>query len=136
MTFAAMLQALHEQVSIVESGGDHTVSVRAITDDSRSVEPGSVFIAVRGEQVDGHRFIPAAVKAGVAALVLQQPVANLSVPFVRVADSRKSLGILGSRFYGEPSSRIRMIGVTGTNGKTTTTYVCKALLEALGRRVG
>ena len=136
MTFTSMLQALQGQVSIVESGGDHAVSVSAVTDDSRSVKPGSVFIAVRGEQVDGHRFIPMAVDAGMAALVLQQPMANLSVPFVRVTDSRKALGILGSRFYGEPSSRIRMIGVTGTNGKTTTTYVCKALLEALGRRVG
>ena len=136
MTFASMLQALQGQVAIVESGGDHTVSVRAVTDDSRSVQPGSVFIAVRGEQVDGHRFIPAAADAGMAGLVLEQPLASLSVPFVRVADSRKALGLLGSRFYGEPSSKIRMIGVTGTNGKTTTSYVCKALLEALGQRVG
>ena len=136
MTFASMLQALQGQVAIVESGGDHTVPVRAVTDDSRSVQPGSVFIAVRGEQVDGHRFIPAAADAGMAGLVLQQPMGSLSVPFVRVADSRKALGLLGSRFYGEPSSQIRMIGVTGTNGKTTTAYVCKALLEALGRRVG
>lgn len=136
MTFASMLQALQGQVAIVESGGDHTVPVRAVTDDSRSVQPGSVFIAVRGEQVDGHRFIPAAADAGMAGLVLQQPMGSLSVPFVRVADSRKALGLLGSRFYGEPSSQIRMIGVTGTNGKTTTTYVCKALLEALGQRVG
>ena len=136
MTFASMLQALQGQVAIVENGGDHTISVRAVTDDSRCIQPGSLFIAVRGEQVDGHRFIPAAMEAGMAALVSQQPVGNLSVPFARVADSRKALGFLGSRFYGEPSSQIRMIGVTGTNGKTTTTYVCKALLEALGRRVG
>ncbi|MBM4127041.1 MAG: UDP-N-acetylmuramoyl-L-alanyl-D-glutamate--2,6-diaminopimelate ligase [Nitrospira sp.] len=136
MTFATMLQALQGQVAIVEGGGDHTISVHAVTDDSRSIQPGSVFIAVQGERVDGHRFIPAAVQAGVAGLVSQQPVGNLSVPFVRVADSRKALGLLGSRFYGEPSSQMRMIGVTGTNGKTTTTYVCKALLEALGQRVG
>lgn len=136
MTFASMLQALQGQVAIVESGGDHHVQVRAVTDDSRSIQPGSVFIAVKGEQVDGHRFISAAMEAGIAGLVSQQPVGRLSVPFVRVDDSRKALGLLASRFYGEPSSQIRMIGVTGTNGKTTTTYVCKALLEALGRRVG
>lgn len=136
MTFDSMLQALQGHVAIVEGGGDYSVQVRAVTDDSRSVQPGSVFIAVRGEQVDGHRFIPAAAEAGMAGLVSQQPVGNCSVPFVRVADSRKALGLLGSRFYGEPSSQMRMIGVTGTNGKTTTTYVCKALLEALGRRVG
>lgn len=136
MTFASMLQALQGQVAIVESSGDHAIPVRAVSDDSRSIQPGSLFIAVKGEQVDGHRFIPAAMEAGMAALVLQQPVGNLSVPFVRVVDSRKALGLLGSRFYGEPSSQIRMIGVTGTNGKTTTTYVCKALLEALDQRVG
>src|SRR5690349_20821217 len=136
MTFASMLQALQGQVAIVESGGDHTVPVRAVTDDSRTIQPGSLFIAVRGEQVDGHRFIPGAVEAGMAGLVSQEPVSNLSVPFVRVTDSRKALGFLGSRFYGEPSSHIRMIGVTGTNGKTTTTYVCKALLEALRHPVG
>ncbi|MBH0193663.1 MAG: UDP-N-acetylmuramoyl-L-alanyl-D-glutamate--2,6-diaminopimelate ligase, partial [Nitrospira sp.] len=80
MTFASMLQALQGQVAIIESGGDHTIPVRAVTDDSRSVQPGSVFIAVRGEQVDGHRFIRAAVEAGMAGLVSQQPVGTLSVP--------------------------------------------------------
>lgn len=136
MTFAAMIQALQGQVEVLESRGDHGVAVSAITDDSRSVRAGSVFVAVKGEQADGHRFIPAAIKAGMAALVLEQQATDLSIPYARVADSRRALGLLGSRFYGEPSSKIRMIGVTGTNGKTTTTYVCKALLETLGLRVG
>jgi UDP-N-acetylmuramoyl-L-alanyl-D-glutamate--2,6-diaminopimelate ligase len=136
MTIATMLQALQGQVGILESHGNHDVLVSAITDDSRTVRAGSLFVAVKGEQVDGHQFITAAMKAGMAALVTQQPAADLSFPFVRVTDSRKALGLLGSRFYGEPSSQIRMIGVTGTNGKTTTTYVSKALLEALGQQVG
>lgn len=136
MTLAMMLQALQGRVEILESQGNLNMTVTAITDDSRAVGAGSVFVAVKGEQVDGHQFIPAATKAGMAALVLQQPAAGLPIPFVRVADSRKALGLLGSRFYGDPSSQIRMIGVTGTNGKTTTTYVCKALFEALGRQVG
>jgi UDP-N-acetylmuramoyl-L-alanyl-D-glutamate--2,6-diaminopimelate ligase len=136
MTFAAMLQALQGRVEILEAQGNQDVPVSAITDDSRLVRGGSLFVAVKGEQVDGHQFIPAAMKAGMAALVTQQPVVNGSFPLVRVADSRMALGLLGSRFYGEPASQIRMIGVTGTNGKTTTTYVCKALLEALGRQVG
>jgi UDP-N-acetylmuramoyl-L-alanyl-D-glutamate--2,6-diaminopimelate ligase len=136
MTFAAMLQVLQGQVEILDRRGNHDVSVTAITDDSRSVQAGSLFVAVKGERVDGHRFIPAAMKAGMAAAVLQEPGTDLPVPFARVADSRKALGLLGSRFYGEPSSHIRMIGVTGTNGKTTTTYVCKTLLEELGRQVG
>lgn len=136
MTLAMMLQALQGRVGILESHGNLSVPVTAITDDSRVVGAGSLFVAVRGEQVDGHQFIPAAMKAGMAALVTQQPATGVSVPFARVTDSRKALGLLGSCYYGEPSSRIRMIGVTGTNGKTTTTYVCKALMEALGRQVG
>lgn len=136
MILTALLQALEGQVKILERQGNLDVSVKAITDDSRTVSAGSLFVAVKGERVDGHEFIPAAVRGGMVALVSQQPVSGVSLPYVRVDDSRKALGLLGSRFYGDPSSHIRMIGVTGTNGKTTTTYVCKALLEALGRPVG
>ncbi len=136
MTFASMIQALEGRVEVIEGRGDHGVKVESITDDSRSVREGSVFVAVKGEHVDGHQFIPAAMQAGVAALVLEQPATDVSVPYARVADSRKALGLLGSRFYGDPSVHLRMIGITGTNGKTTTTYICKALLEALGRQVG
>lgn len=136
MTFASMIQVLEEQVEVVERRGDYGISVGSITDDSRSVREGSVFVAVKGEHVDGHQFIPAAMKAGMAALVLERPATDLSIPYARVTDSRKALGLLGSQFYGEPSTHLRMIGVTGTNGKTTTTYVCKTLLEALGRQVG
>jgi UDP-N-acetylmuramoyl-L-alanyl-D-glutamate--2,6-diaminopimelate ligase len=136
MTFASLLQALEGQVRILDRRGDFDVPVNAITDDSRSVTTQSLFVAVKGERVDGHQFIAATLRGGAVALVAQQPVREVSVPFVQVDDSRKALGLLGSRFYGNPSSHIRMIGVTGTNGKTTTTYICKALLEALGRQVG
>ncbi|MBD0315367.1 MAG: UDP-N-acetylmuramoyl-L-alanyl-D-glutamate--2,6-diaminopimelate ligase [Nitrospiraceae bacterium] len=134
--FREMLTALDKQVTVSESHGNLHVDVAGITDDSRTVSAGSLFVAVQGEQSDGHRFVPAAVQAGAAAVVLEQPSGGLAVPWVRVTDSRKALGLLGGRFYGDPSSRLRMIGVTGTNGKTTTAYVCKALLEAIGRRVG
>ena len=136
MTLAEMLQALRGQVELLETKGETRVQVTAITEDSRAVSPGSLFVAVRGEQVDGHQFVPAALKAGAAALVVQQPVTSVSIPFARVADSRKALGVLGAHFYGNPSARMRVIGITGTNGKTTTSYVCKALLKALGRQVG
>jgi UDP-N-acetylmuramoyl-L-alanyl-D-glutamate--2,6-diaminopimelate ligase len=136
MTLATLLQALAGQVKILDRRGNFDVPVNAITDDSRAVSTGSLFVAVKGERVDGHEFIPAAIKGGVVALVSQQPVREVSLPYARVDDSRKALGLLGSRFYGDPSSHIRMIGVTGTNGKTTTTYVCKALLEAIGHPVG
>jgi UDP-N-acetylmuramoyl-L-alanyl-D-glutamate--2,6-diaminopimelate ligase len=136
MTFATMLQALEGHVPIIEHRGDLTRAVKGITDDSRTISAGSLFVAVKGERVDGHQFIPAAVSGGAGGVVAQYPIETGAVPFVHVEDSRRALGFLGSRFHGDPSSRLRMVGVTGTNGKTTTTYVCKAFLEAVGTRVG
>jgi UDP-N-acetylmuramoyl-L-alanyl-D-glutamate--2,6-diaminopimelate ligase len=136
ITLRQLLVALRGQVEVFEERGDVSCLVHAITDDSRAVTRGSLFVVVKGERVDGHGFIEQAINAGAAAVVAQASVASGSVPFVRVADSRKALGILGSRFHGDPSAQLKMIGVTGTNGKTTTTYLCKALLEGIGRRVG
>ena len=136
ITLAQLLEALRGQVEVLEQRGDVSRPVHAITDDSRAVTGGSLFVAVKGERVDGHGFVEQAIKAGVAVVVVQAPVASGPLPFVLVADSRKALGLLGSRFHGDPSTRLKVIGVTGTNGKTTTTYLCKALLEGIGRRVG
>ncbi len=136
ITLTQLLSVLRGQVEILEQRGDVNLPVHAITDDSRAVTAGSLFVAVKGERVDGHRFVEQAIKAGAVAVVAQATVASGPLPFVQVADSRKALGLLGSRFYGDPSARLKMIGVTGTNGKTTTTYLCKSLLEGIGRRVG
>ena len=136
ITLMQLLAVLRGQVEILEQRGDASLPVHAITDDSRAVTAGSLFVAVKGERVDGHRFVEQAIKAGAIAVVAQAAVASGPLPFVQVADSRKALGFLGSRFHGDPSARLKMIGVTGTNGKTTTTYLCKSLLEGIGRRVG
>lgn len=136
MTLGKLAESLRGNVDVLEHSGNLQVSVTAITDDSRAVQAGSLFVAVKGEQVDGHRYLSSALAAGAAAVVVQEPVAEIDRPYLRVADSRRALGHLGSRFYGDPSGGLRMIGITGTNGKTTTSYVCKALLEAVGRRVG
>ena len=136
MTVAQLIAALEGQVEIVAQRGGLDRPVTAVTDDSRAVAAGSLFVAVKGERVDGHAFVGRAVQAGAAAVVAQRPVEAGSLPLVLVADSRKSLGLIGSRFYGDPSAQLAMIGVTGTNGKTTTTYLCKALLEGIGRQVG
>ena len=134
--FSQLLTALWGEVDILEQRGDMSCPITGITDDSRAVTGGSLFVAVKGERVDGHEFAELAIKAGAVAVVAQAPLSSGSLPFVRVSDSRKALGFLGSRFYRDPSVRLKMIGVTGTNGKTTTTYLCKALLEGIGRRVG
>jgi len=136
MTIAQLMAALNGQVAIVEQRGALDRTVTSVTDDSRAVASGSLFVAVKGERVDGHRFVAQAAQAGAAAIVAQESVEAGSLPFVKVADSRRALGFIGSRFYGDPSARLSMIGVTGTNGKTTTTYLCKALLEGIGRHVG
>ena len=136
MTVTQLLAAMQGSVEVLEQRGNLDLTVTGITDDSRAVTTGSLFVAVKGERVDGHDFVQNAKLAGATAVVAQQSVEAGSLPYVRVSDSRKALGFLGSRFHGDPSARLTMVGVTGTNGKTTTTYLCKALLEGIGRRVG
>src|SRR2546428_6338949 len=116
--------------------------ITGLTDDSRRVSPGGLFVAVKGTQSDGHRFLAQAVAAGAGAIVVEtgrvpaETLASIGVPVIQVGDSRRALGLLASRFHGDPSRRLKVIGVTGTNGKTTTTYLCKSILEAAGVRVG
>ncbi|MEK6694234.1 MAG: UDP-N-acetylmuramoyl-L-alanyl-D-glutamate--2,6-diaminopimelate ligase [Nitrospirota bacterium] len=122
--------------------GDLDREITALTDDSRRVSPGGLFVAVKGTQADGHRYLGQAVSAGAGALVVEAGCAPagtldaLGVPVIEVRDSRHVLGVLASRLLGDPSHRLKVIGVTGTNGKTTTTYLCKSVLEAAGARVG
>lgn len=136
MTAEDLVAAARERMEIVEQRGDLHVPIAMVTDDSRAVLPGTLFVAVKGERVDGHEFVAKALHGGAAAVVAQSSVDTGAVPLVRVANSRKALGIIGGCFYGDPSSKLMMVGVTGTNGKTTTTYLCKALLEGIGRKVG
>ncbi|HET7909872.1 MAG TPA: UDP-N-acetylmuramoyl-L-alanyl-D-glutamate--2,6-diaminopimelate ligase [Nitrospira sp.] len=136
MTVAQLLAALNGQVPILERHGTLDRYVTAVTDDSREIASGYLFIAVKGERVDGHRYVAQAIEGGAVAIVGQESVDHKSLPFIKVADSRKALGLIAARFHGDPSLRLSMIGVTGTNGKTTTTYLSKALLEGIGRQVG
>src|SRR5262245_41716535 len=136
MTLAQLLFPLHGQVEIVEQLGLIGQTVTSITDDSRAVTPGAVFVAVKGEQADGHVFVKQAIQAGAVAVVAEKRVETGMVPLVRVDDSRMALGLMGSCFYGDPSAQMMMVGITGTNGKTTSSYLAKALLEETSRRVG
>ena len=107
--------------------------------DSRKVVPGSLFVAVRGSHSDGHQFIPQAIKQGAVAVVAEHgrtAAAPGDVPVMFVHDSRRALALLAGAFYDHPSRRLRLVGVTGTNGKTTTTYLVKAIIEAAGNIAG
>jgi UDP-N-acetylmuramoyl-L-alanyl-D-glutamate--2,6-diaminopimelate ligase len=103
--------------------------------DSRKVGPGTLFFCVPGEKVDGHEFGPAAVEAGAVALVVEREL-ELDVAQVVVPDARAAMAPLASAFYGDPSGELRVVGVTGTNGKTTTAFLIREILEAAGIQTG
>jgi UDP-N-acetylmuramoyl-L-alanyl-D-glutamate--2,6-diaminopimelate ligase len=105
------------------------LEITGLAYDSRAVAPGSLFFCVTGFQSDGHDFAGQAVERGAAALVVERPL-GLGVPEVVVPSVRAAMGPAAVRFYGDPSAELRVVGVTGTNGKTTTAFLCKALLEA------
>jgi UDP-N-acetylmuramoyl-L-alanyl-D-glutamate--2,6-diaminopimelate ligase len=114
---------------------------RGLTADSRQVRPGFIFVAVKGASADGHRFIQDAIKRGAKAIVVQCQVSSVKcqdkkVNFVLVKDTRLALAQLAAEFYAHPSRKIKVVGVTGTNGKTTITYLLEALLKEAGYRVG
>jgi UDP-N-acetylmuramoyl-L-alanyl-D-glutamate--2,6-diaminopimelate ligase len=104
--------------------------------DSREANPGSLFVAIRGNVLDGHSFIEQAIDRGAIAIVSEEPGLTQRVTHIQVPDSRDALARLAAAFYSNPSKQLRMIGVTGTNGKTTTTYLIKHLLERAGQRTG
>src|SRR4051794_21427869 len=116
-------------------GAGPDVDVTRLTFDNRLVEPGALFFAVPGFTRDGHDYAADAVARGAAALVVQRPL-GLGVPEVVVDDVRAAMALAASRFYGDPSARLRVVGITGTNGKTTTAFLTRALLEAAGVRCG
>lgn len=109
------------------------VVVTRITHDSREIAPGSVFCAVRGTRFDGHDFALDAVRRGAVALVVEQRIPAVEVPQIVVGDVRTAMGRLAAAFWGDPSHHLEVVGVTGTNGKTTTTHLLAEILRASGR---
>ena len=118
--------------------GDAGVSVTALTADSRQVIPGSLFVAYRGVAVDGHDFVPQAVDSGAVAVVAERGLPELQgrVPVVVVPNGREALAYLSAAWHGFPSRRLVVVGVTGTDGKTTTCNLLHSILMAAGRRAG
>src|ERR687894_1619132 len=112
--------------------GPADVRITGLAFDNRQVEPGTLFFCVPGFTRDGHDFAPDAVARGAAALVVQRPL-GLGVPEVLVDDVRAAMAPAAARFYGDPTARLPVVGITGTSGKTTTTHIVRHLLESAGR---
>ncbi len=130
------LSALLKDIPVLESNVDLETEISNVYYDSRQVTEGSLFVAVSGFASDGNRFIPMALEKG-AAVVVTAKKPGESVPYVLVPSDRMALALLGCNFYGHPARAMTMIGVTGTNGKTSTTLLLKQVLEkTLGAKVG
>jgi UDP-N-acetylmuramoyl-L-alanyl-D-glutamate--2,6-diaminopimelate ligase len=129
MTFEEILR----DVTIEKRGGSAGGEIRGVCYDSRRVGPGDLFFALRGVASDGHRYIAQAVEKGAAGVILEdEEFAPAEVPWAKTADARIALALAASSFYGHPTAGVPVVGITGTNGKTTTTYLVEAMLEAAG----
>ncbi len=120
------------------SHGSTKGEVTGVSYDSRKVAPGNLFVCIPGTKIDGHEFIPQALEQGARGLVTQRLIAGVpeSVAQIIVPDTRIALARISSMWFHDPCKALRMIGVTGTNGKTTTTHLVKGLLEKKGEKVG
>ncbi|MFN3588491.1 MAG: Mur ligase family protein, partial [Spirosomataceae bacterium] len=125
-------------ISIQASAGDMAKEVTSITFDSRRVQENTLFVAIPGTQVDGHQFIETAISNGATAILCEQLPSQLSeqVTYVQVTQSAQAMGRIASTFYGHPSKKVRVVGVTGTNGKTSIATMLFRLYRHLGYRCG
>lgn len=130
------LKELLQDVAVTAMTADPETEIGGVSYDSRRTQPGDLFAAVVGYESDGHRFIPAAVAAGAAAVLCQTPPEG-DVPYVQVENSREALALVSAAWFRHPAREMQIIGVTGTSGKTTSTLLIKHVLEeALGAKVG
>ena len=132
------LQEILYKVSIRDIRGLRGRAIESLQTDSRQAGPGSLFIALKGTHIDGHRFIPQVIAAGVTAIVCQDlpDTFHENVTYVQVEDSAVAAGIIAHNFYGQPTEHLKLVGVTGTNGKTTIATLLFKLFSALDYKCG
>ena len=133
----AVFEEIREIIGGVQWGGDLNVQFKGIHYDSRKISKGDVFVAIPGFKTDGHRYIQQAVAAGASGIVLErEEFVPGDAPWILVKDARLALSRLAALVYDNPSSKLRLIGITGTNGKTTTTLLVEKILNSAGRKTG
>lgn len=132
MRLGQLIAALDEK----EVRGRLDVEIRSLAYDSRRVTPGALFVAIRGEQDDGHRYISSALARGAVAVVVDRGDVQEAEVTIRVGNSRRALALLSAQWCGRPADGLRLVGITGTDGKTTTSFLLRSLLQAAGYRAG
>ncbi|MBQ3055561.1 MAG: UDP-N-acetylmuramoyl-L-alanyl-D-glutamate--2,6-diaminopimelate ligase [Oscillospiraceae bacterium] len=130
------LSDLLQGCSVLENRCDLNLEITDVAYDSRKVIPGGAFVVISGFQTDGYCYIDAAMAAGASVILTDRAPENQEIPYVLVENPRQTLAICGANLFGHPARKMKLIGVTGTNGKTTVTYLMKAILESKGAKVG
>ncbi|WML27567.1 UDP-N-acetylmuramoyl-L-alanyl-D-glutamate--2,6-diaminopimelate ligase [Neobacillus sp. OS1-33] len=129
------LQKLLKNLHLLIPFKGEDLEITSIENDNRKVQNGSLFICIKGYTVDGHDFAKAAVKNGAAAILAERPIA-LDVPVILVKDTTRAMAVLADSFYGQPTKKLHLIGITGTNGKTTTSHLIEKIMVDAGQRTG
>ena len=125
------LAVLAQEINAMAVTGQLDIEALDVTHDSRACAPGSIFVAIRGEKIDAHRFIPQAVERGAIAVISELPAGSENVPaWIQVGDARAALAHSAAAVHGHPSQRLKLVGVTGTNGKTTTAHLIDSIIRA------
>ena len=130
------LSELLPGAKIIRQTADSSPEITGLAIDSRKVKPGYLFAAINGFKIDGHGFIPQASEAGAAAVLTEHWVDDVTIPQIQTTSVRQAIALAAASFYKNPSERLTLIGVTGTNGKTTTTYLIESILRAAGKKTG
>ncbi|RLB05952.1 MAG: UDP-N-acetylmuramoyl-L-alanyl-D-glutamate--2,6-diaminopimelate ligase [Deltaproteobacteria bacterium] len=131
------LAKLIHSLEVIESRGEMNLDIGGISYHSHSVKEGDLFVAIKGAKTDGHFFIKEAVKRGAKAIIVEQiPPHPLDITMVLVANTKKALAQISAEFFSHPSKEIKLVGITGTNGKTTTSYMIESILKKAGKEVG
>lgn len=123
-------------LKIIRNNADKSLRISGIAYDSRRVSPGNLFLAVPGFKVDGHDFVSQAAQAGAAAVVTERWLKNAGLPQIQVDNARRAMAQVAANFFGRPSEKLTLIGITGTNGKTTSTFLVDSILRTAGKRTG